>query len=176
MHGHRYLGQRASYSRCRSLNSVLCHLIEVPDMNLAIQVAIQSHQVVEFSYIPLASFLAQHSAIQVPARLHAPPSHEYRLHGARFLARGTSCSILLRFGRITTRRASPHRLATRSKWAYLIGWSNTWAAFSITDSAGNVFDPQIIYTVHVGRTSSTSSRRHRYYMRGITNTSVSLGL
>ena len=47
--GHRYLVHRASYSRCRSLNSVLCQLVEVPDMpsNLAIQVAVQSNQVVE---------------------------------------------------------------------------------------------------------------------------------
>ena len=50
--GDRYLVHRASYSRCRSFNGVLCHLVEVLDTpsNLAIQVAVQSNQVVEFSY------------------------------------------------------------------------------------------------------------------------------
>ena len=40
-----------THRRCRSLNSVLCHLVEVPDMpsNLAIQVAVQSNQVVEYT-------------------------------------------------------------------------------------------------------------------------------
>ena len=39
-----------THRRCRSLNSVLCHLVEVPVTNPAIQVAVQSNQVVEFSY------------------------------------------------------------------------------------------------------------------------------
>ena len=45
-----YTPRSSSSRRCRSFNNDLCHLVEVPDMNLAIQVAVQSQQVVEFSY------------------------------------------------------------------------------------------------------------------------------
>ena len=53
--GHRYLVHRASYSRCRSLNSVRCHLVEVPALLISVdRVTAEASSLLESSYSNLA--------------------------------------------------------------------------------------------------------------------------